>query len=91
MLSEPAGLPFAKLRLERCGEDAASLGSGLPARFESPSPRFKVAIFQEEHMENPTAEPKFGSLTPTQTVTNYHGKTLPGWRWSRQFHSKEQS
>ncbi len=45
-LSKPAGLPFAKFRPERCGEDAASLGNGLPARFEPHEPRFKVAIFQ---------------------------------------------
>jgi len=79
-LSKSVGLLFAKFRLERCGEDAVSLGSGLPVHFESHESRFKVAIFQEKHMENPTAEPKFGSLTPAQTVANYRGQTLPGQR-----------
>jgi len=46
MSSKLAGLPFVKFRLERVWEDAASLRSGLPARFEPPNPRFKVAISQ---------------------------------------------
>ncbi len=44
--SKTAGLPFVKFGLERCGEDAVSLRSGLLAHFEPPNPRFKVAIFQ---------------------------------------------
>ncbi len=45
ILFKPVGLPFTKFRLERCGQDAASLRNGLPARFEPLNSRVKVAIF----------------------------------------------
>ncbi|KRL94810.1 hypothetical protein FD28_GL000254 [Levilactobacillus hammesii DSM 16381] len=62
-----AALPFAKFGLERGGQDGQSQRavSGLAL-----SHCLKVAIFQEEHLKNPTAESKFGSLTATQPIAN---------------------
>ena len=59
----PPALPPAKFGLERGGQDGPSLRSGLGPRFEPENHRLKVAIFQEDHLKNPTAESKFGGLT----------------------------
>ena len=62
-------LPFAKFGLERGGQDGKSPRAVFSLAL-SRKTRLKVAIFQAEHLENPTAETKFDLLTATWNVTN---------------------
>ncbi len=63
--SKPAGLPFTKFRLERCGQDGPSQRAVLDLALNRQARVSKSPFSKEDHMENPTAEPKSGSLTPT--------------------------
>ena len=58
-----AALPFAKFGLERGGQDEESQSAVFPLCFEPENLRLKDAIYQADCLVNPTAEPKFGSLT----------------------------
>ncbi|WP_334468947.1 hypothetical protein [Levilactobacillus sp. HBUAS67488] len=63
-------LPFAKFGLERGGQDREKPKGCLFPRFEPSARVSKTPVSKQNHLETPTAETRFGSLTATRDVRN---------------------